>query len=118
MGYYLHITRAGEWVDSAEHPITAQEWCAFALTHPQLQPDPGCGPLDHVFLFLDGTEARLSWTGGHIQVRGAYTDSGQLARLAHQLHARLVGDEEEEYADDGTAEDWTEDRPAITPPGQ
>ena len=61
MGYYLHITRAGEWVDSAEHPITAQEQPTRALGTP--------------------------------------------------LHARLIGDEGEEYADDGAASDWTEDRP-------
>jgi hypothetical protein len=30
MSYDLHITRAGEWIDADQHPITRDEWEHFA----------------------------------------------------------------------------------------
>jgi len=40
-------------------------------------------------------------------------DVSTIGPLAAQLHARLVGDENEEYHLDGSSTDWTEDKAPI-----
>lgn len=116
MGYYLHITRAGDsWADSADHPISTEEWTAFAAAHPSIVADPDNGPLDHVFTCHDGTEACLTWKNGQIEVRGTHADDKDLARLAAQIEARLLGDDDEEYDLNGQPIEWEAPRPPITP---
>jgi len=39
MSYDLHITRAGDWIDAAQHPIPRAEWERFAESHPELIQD-------------------------------------------------------------------------------
>ena len=64
MGYYLYITRAGEWTDSTKHPISSEEWLGLVDTHPQIEQDVRNGPLDHIFTCADGTTAYLGGSKG------------------------------------------------------
>jgi hypothetical protein len=123
VGYELHITRSGEWIDADQHPITVAEWESFAGAHPNLAQDGSIGWKDigtqtvYSFTCEDGTQALLSWRNDHVYVWGEFPDRvAALAALAAQLHARLVGDDEEEYLPDGSWVHWTEPRAPITPP--
>jgi len=126
VSYELHITRAGEWTDAGQHPITLAEWERFAEAHPKLTPDGTVGWTDigtqavYSFTGMDGNEAFLSWRGHHVEVWGRLQDQAvaDLATLAAQLHARLVGDDEEEYLPDGSCIQWSEPRTPIVPPLQ
>lgn len=77
--------------------------------------DIGTQPI-YSFTFADGNQASLSWRDDHIYVNGYFDDTGSIAALAEQLHARLVGDDEEEYHSDGSTTDWIEDRTPLVPP--
>jgi hypothetical protein len=121
VGYELHITRASRWAEAEEHPITPAEWGSFAQAHPKLVQsgsitwkDIGTHPV-YSLIREDGDEALLSWREDVINVWGIteafWTD---LVSLAAQLHARLVGDEDEEYLPDGTEVAWDESRAPIT----
>ena len=122
MGYELHITRADLWTDSEKHPITQAEWESFASAHPKLVragtfgwTEIGEQPV-YSYVGTRGAEGALSWRHGRVAQWGE-ADSAALARIAAELHARLVGDDDEEYAPDGSWADWTEPRPVIAPPG-
>jgi hypothetical protein len=105
VGYELHITRAPLWIDSAEHPITRDEWEAFALGHPDMRDrgtiefaDAEAGPVfGHTC--VDGTEVSLWWYQGRIDIDGVRTKRAQntLAPMAEALNARLLGDDGEQY---------------------
>jgi hypothetical protein len=121
MGYNVHITRAEEWFDSADSPITLDEWSAYVRGDPELraersaaasQPD-GSGSLE---VELSGL---CVWTGWSQHGRsdamvcfwhsdGRITSCAideevlsKLHRVAQRLGGRLVGDEDEEYGPDG-----------------
>jgi hypothetical protein len=122
MSYDLHITRAGDWIDADQHSITRAEWERFAESHPELirdgevsWEDIGMQPV-YSFTLPDGSQAWLSWRDEHVHVNGRFQDVAAIAALAAQLHARLVGDDNEEYHPDGSSSDWTEDREPIAPP--
>lgn len=121
MGYELHITRAGEWIDADQHPITLAEWESFAEAHPKLTQDGSVGWKDigtqavYSFTCEDGSQAWLSWRDDHVYVWGEFRDHvAALAVLAAEFHARLVGDDEEEYLPDGSCARWTEPRAPVT----
>jgi hypothetical protein len=105
VGYELHITRAADWFDSAEDPITQHEWEAFADGHPDMRPrgtiefaDADAQPVfGHTC--ADGTVVSLWWYQGRIDIAGVRTKLAQntLAPMAEALNARLVGDDGEQY---------------------
>ena len=112
MGYELHITRARDWVESIEHPISVEEWNDVARGHPALREhgvihwsDIGAQP---VFSITgdDGRGASLTWRHARITVKGDYGDAVQetVLALAEELQAMLVGDEGERYLTDGRCE--------------
>lgn len=123
MSYELHITRAGEWVDADQHPITVAEWESFAGAHPKLIQDGevswkdiGTQPV-YSFTCENGSQVWLSWRDDHVYVWGELWDPcPALVALAAQFQARLVGDDEEEYLPDGSWARWTGPRAPITPP--
>jgi hypothetical protein len=122
MSYDLHITRAGDWIDADQHPITHAEWERFAESHPELIQDGevtwrdiGTQPI-YSFTLPEGGQEWLSWRNEHVYVNGRFENVAAIAELAESLHARLVGDDSEEYHPDGSSTDWTEDRRPIAPP--
>ena len=44
MGWEFHITRADDWSESAEKPISAAEWLAVVAEDPELHIDEDNGP--------------------------------------------------------------------------
>jgi hypothetical protein len=105
VGYELHITRAPLWIDSAEHPITRDEWEALAGDHPDVRQrgtiefvDADAQPL-YGHTCVDSTEVSLWWYQGRIDIDGVRTKLAQntLVPMAEALGARLVGDDDEEY---------------------
>jgi hypothetical protein len=105
VGYDLHITRAAHWLDSQDHPITPDEWEAYARRHPQLhedgtvsQKDIGDQPM-FTLTSKDGTRVGLFWDESCVDVCGVYTEPAQheIAQIAEALQANLIGDDGERY---------------------
>jgi hypothetical protein len=100
MGYDLHITRAPEWSESDQHPITADEWLAVVAADPELSLRPGhepyfaewSGPCSHP------GGSWFSWDEGQIYTKNP--DRRILAKMlqiAGRLGARVQGDDGELY---------------------
>jgi len=133
----LHITRASQWMDAGQHPITRAEWEAFAEAHPKLSQSGGVSWRDvelnedgsvgrkdtgtqpaYSFTCEDGAKVRLSWRDDHVKAEGELLGhEAALATLAAQFRARLLADDEDEYLPDGTRVHWDESRKPITPLG-
>lgn len=105
MGYDIHLTRADSWLSSAEHPISAAEWEAFATGREDLRPNGtvrfknfGEQPV-YSWVGPDGDEVSLYWYDHRIEVSGVPDEdcASALAPLARELDARVVGDDDEEY---------------------
>lgn len=43
MGYDVHITRAEDWSENEDAPISLEEWERFVDGDPELRPDPDNG---------------------------------------------------------------------------
>ena len=120
MGYDLHITRAGWSPRSLEHPISRQEWQAAVDTWPGVVLEArvdykDTGPVP-VYALQANSEhsASLYWRLGEIIVRANGADTGEVARLAEAMGARLVGDDGEQYFADGTVADSdANERPSL-----
>ena len=104
----LHITRADDWVDSANAPISAEEFVRAATAEPRAihLASLGCAPSpDEVPTFVWREEGwpSLSWMRGRVRVKGLRSDEeiGELARFARTLDARLIGDDGEQYDEQG-----------------
>jgi hypothetical protein len=84
----LHITRASQWTDADQHPITRAEWESFAEAHPKLSQGEGVGWRDvelnedgsvgridtgmqpaYSFTCEDGAKIRLSWRDDHVKAQ-------------------------------------------------
>ncbi|PJN12357.1 hypothetical protein CG723_04710 [Streptomyces sp. CB01635] len=106
MGYELHMTRASDWLDSEERPISLRDWLEFAHNSAALRQE---GHLDlhsvgrqPVFTWgsLDSVAVGLHWCEGRVILSGAHApgvDLVGLADLAAELSAKLIGDEGEQY---------------------
>jgi hypothetical protein len=102
MGYELHMTRASDWLDSEERPISLRDWLEFAHNSAALRQE---GHLDlhsvgrqPVFTWgsLDSVAVGLHWCEGRVILSGAHApgvDLVGLADLAAELSAKLIGDE-------------------------
>jgi hypothetical protein len=130
----LHITRASQWTEADQYPITRAEWESFAEAHPKLshgaairkkrraQPRWVGGSTDtrwtpmYAFSCEDGAKVWLSWGDDHVAARGERLGhEAALATLAVQFRARLLDDDEDEYLPDGSRVHWDEFRKPITP---
>ena len=94
MGYELYITRAEHWWEGAETPIPEDEWQRFAATNPALLPTSS-----GLHLWQSEEGPSLWWSGGIVHVKGVADEeqARAIARLANQMHAVLIGDDDERY---------------------
>ena len=110
MPYQLHITRASDWVNSGELPITTAEWLKLVRTDSELVQDSRHGP--H-FVRWAGSSERvqwLEWTEGRINT--GYPDGAFLKKLvtiAERLGAKVQGDGGEVYSGAEPVDEWRED---------
>jgi hypothetical protein len=101
MGWEIHITRAEHWSDSAQHPITAEEWLVLVEADPELTIDPrDNGPHFALWLahWIQGDHPWFDWCEGEIHTK--YPDRktlGKALQIARHFGARVQGDEGEEY---------------------
>lgn len=104
MGYDVHITRADNWTQSYEHPITEAEWLSVIASDTELRPSeynernravaafwtgyPGSGGGSDCFVLDDGriTEKNVD-----------NTVLRKMVEIARRLGARVQGDDGEEY---------------------
>lgn len=104
MGYDVHITRAEDWSDSQDHPISAEEWDAYAASDPTLRRD-GAYHADSPHFFdwrVGGTETWLDWFEGAVYTKNPPQDvRAAMFVVATSLDARVQGDEGEWYGADG-----------------
>jgi len=107
MAYQLHVTRAADWTNSGELPITAAEWLKLVRTDPELIQDSRYGPY---FVRWGGSRDRerwLEWADGRINTR--YPDGALLKKLvaiAERLGAKVQGDGGEVYSGAEPVDEW------------
>jgi hypothetical protein len=110
MPYQLHITRAADWMNSNELPITTTEWLKLVRTDSELIQDPRYGAYFVRWEGSPGTERWLEWSEGRINA--GYPDSAFLKKLvavANRLGAKVQGDGGEVYSGDEPVDEWAED---------
>jgi hypothetical protein len=110
MAYQLHITRAADWMNSSELPITAAEWLKLVRTDSELVQDSIHGPYFVRWTGSPGRDRWLEWADGRVDTR--YPDGALLRKLvaiAHQLGAKVQGDGGEVYSGDEPVDEWLED---------
>jgi hypothetical protein len=120
MGYDLHITRAEDWSESEQHPISRDEWVAYVRSDPEMRLDgvaetatPDGGTLRYA---NPGLAVWLSWSGhgrsdgmawfdhrnGEIKVKNPDRDMCiKMHQIATALGARVQGDDGEFYDSSG-----------------
>jgi len=100
MGYAFHITRADNWFDSENAPISQDEWERLADGFSALREDAyvdwtDIGPQKLYVVIGEG--AWYSWRKGRVDIEGPYTDA--VEEVAHELARRLMatvqGDDED-----------------------
>jgi hypothetical protein len=102
VGYEFHITRAENWVESDQRPITAEEWLALVDADPDLGIDDQNGPYFAVWSgpcsYPDG--GWFDWSDGFISTKNPdRAILGKMLRLAAQLGAVVQGDDGEVYSE-------------------
>jgi hypothetical protein len=110
MPYHLHVTRASDWMQSNELPITAAEWLKLVRTDSDLVQDPRRGRYVALWSSPDGRDQWLEWSEGRINTR--YPDGALLKKLvtiAERLGAKVQGDGGEVYSGDEPVDEWAED---------
>jgi hypothetical protein len=104
MGYDLHITRRAQWSDEGAD-IAAAEWLAYVARDAELRLATVNGPY---FAIWSGPceyeEAWFDWSCGNISTKNPdLAIIRKMVAIARALNARVVGDEGEEYGEDGKA---------------
>jgi hypothetical protein len=110
MTYHLHITRASDWMNSDEVPITAAEWLKLVRTESDLIQDPAHGPYLVRWSGSTGPVRWLEWAEGRIST--TYPDGALLRKLvaiADRLGAKVQGDGGEVYSGEERVDEWAED---------
>ena len=117
MGYDLHITRAENWIDSHDKPISLEEWLNYVEQDPEMRHDgfaETTSPEDEVIRME--SEGLSVWTGysgwfkkkvvawlyysanGYISVKNPDPKViRKMKSIAKALGAHVVGDEGENY---------------------
>jgi hypothetical protein len=109
MAYQLHITRAADWANSGELPITAAEWLTLVRSDSELIQDPRYGPHFARWSGSGGRNRWLQWSEGRISSR--YPDGALLRKLvaiADRLGAKVQGDGGEVYSGAEPVDEWVE----------
>lgn len=111
MGYDIYITRRVHWSDNGEPQITPDEWLAVIESDPQLIKLVGRNEEEPVAQMLspDGMAARFfRYLDGHVFVKKPTKEVLlQMIALAKILNARVIGEQDEIYLDDGTPDSET-----------
>ena len=99
MGYAFHITRASNWFDSADFPISQAEWEELANSHPLLIENSYVAWVDigpQKIYELQGESANFSWRHGRIDIEGYVSDlaEGVAGEIASILNAHVCGDDD------------------------
>jgi hypothetical protein len=98
LGYDLHITRAEEWVESEESPITPDEWLAVASNDPDLFAMPENGETFFAFGERENPHAWFDWFEGNVFTKNPNRATlEKMLQLARNLNARVQGDDGELY---------------------
>jgi hypothetical protein len=100
MGYDLHITRAADWTESEDAPITAEEWLVVVAADPEMTIFSANGPY---FAVWNGTgqlaESWLDWSEGQVFTKNpTRRELAKMLQIAGRLGAKVIGDEGEVYA--------------------
>jgi hypothetical protein len=109
MAYQLHVTRAADWPNSSELPITAAEWLKLVRTDPELVQDSRYGPYFVRWAAARDRDRWLEWADGRINTR--YPDGALLKKLvaiAEVLGAKVQGDGGEVYSGAEPVDEWVE----------
>ena len=103
MGYDFHITRAPDWSESEDCPITAEEWLWFVEGDPESTIDPlNNGPC---FALWSGhpsypppDEPWLDWDQGRVFTKAPdRIFFAKMLEIASRFGAKVQGDEGEDY---------------------
>ncbi|MEU8164934.1 hypothetical protein AB0B97_00345 [Micromonospora sp. NPDC049004] len=108
MAYELHITRADEYFDSEEHPITFEEWLQYADANPaltiggRLNSGVGLQPI-YEFTCSNGDVVSMTWFEGAIEIKGHFEGIAfrEFGDIVGDLQANLLGDDGERYTASG-----------------
>jgi hypothetical protein len=100
MGWELHMTRADDWSQSADRPITAEEWLAVVAADPELHIDEANGRYfavwSHPRSKSDG--GWFDWADGQVSTKQPDRPVlKKLLQLADKLGATVQGDDGEVY---------------------
>jgi len=133
MGYEVHITRAEEWMESEDTPISLADWEAYVNADPEMRLDgfaeattpqgetirvesPGIAVwTSYSGHEVGGNMAWFSWFNGHVSVKSPDKEIlKKMYAIAEALNARVLGDEGERYDADGEP-DWQPPVPRETP---
>jgi hypothetical protein len=109
MAYQLHVTRASDWMQSGELPITAAEWLRLIRTDSELVQDSRQGPYFVRWSGAAGRDCWLEWADGRINTK--YPNGALLKKLvaiAERLGAKVQGDGGEVYSGDEPVDEWAE----------
>ena len=107
MGYDVHITRAENWFDSGDHPISLDEWTSYVASDPEMTmpADNLAQWRDCPFLYEDGA---ITVKYPEVEVRI------KMAVIAKALSAKVQGDDGEVYDECGNA--VPDPYPPVEPP--
>jgi len=110
MGYDVHITRAQDWTESHDHPITLEEWQAYLRSDREMRLDNAEGTTSPGLAVwtawkkdgADGGHAWFSYDDGEITVKDPDREIvRKMFRIAVALKARVQGDDGENYDANG-----------------
>lgn len=101
LGWEIHITRADDWTDSQQYPITVDEWLALVKSDPELIIDPrDNGPYFALWLSHHryGDHPWFDWFSGSINTKNPDRKTmGKAIEIARYFDARVQGDDGEVY---------------------
>ncbi len=115
MGYDVHITRAADWTQSDEFPISLDEWLGYVARDPEMRL-VGCAEAqigeDILRVESEGLSVWMAYSGhgiggnmawfshgyGMVYVKNPDEEIlGKMRQIARQLNANVIGDEGEYY---------------------
>jgi hypothetical protein len=101
MGWEIHITRADDWAESDQQPITTDEWLTLIDSDPELVIDPrGNGPYFALWLAhrVGNDHPWFDWSAGQIDTKSPDRPTlGKALEIAQHFGARVQGDDGESY---------------------
>src|SRR6266403_4944804 len=107
MGYDLHITRKTNWSDDDGPAITEAEWRAIIEADPELSLDTETRCImadgEYVYAAWNGEPGVLGFYRGEISSKNPEEPLiAKMVRIAQALGAKVQGDDDEIYREDGT----------------